>query len=332
MKQILIALLIFLIASPFLTQAQRWKKTRYEFTFGMGPTEFMGDLGGGTQNAAHFFGIRDMDITSTRFVAQAGFRYKIFEPLAIHANLSWAQVSGNDAYSGDVGRKSRNLSFKSPIFETSFQFEYSLIGEPTGTTYARQRFKGLRRYGVNVYLFAGIGGFYYNPKGLGPDGQWHELRPLRTEGEGIPDTTGRYHTAPVYSSWAFCIPIGIGFKYFINKQWGIQMEIGNRYTSTDYIDDTSGNYVDPKFLRDYFNKYGTSQQAELAVYFSDRHLVEDPVGSGNWRMHNSTETYPQGPNHDMPPRGSPNYKDSYIFMIFSAVYRLKTTRTGLPKF
>jgi hypothetical protein len=44
---------------------------------------------------------------------------------------------------------------------------------------------------------------------------------------------------------AFCVPIGVGFKYCINESINVGFEIVHRVTSTDYLDDVSTTYVDP---------------------------------------------------------------------------------------
>ena len=75
MKRYIILTIIFIsllwLFAPS-AQGQRWKRTRWDVQFGLGTTQFFGDLGGGAEDAAHFFGVRDLDISSTRPLIHVG--------------------------------------------------------------------------------------------------------------------------------------------------------------------------------------------------------------------------------------------------------------------
>ncbi len=51
-----------------------------------------------------------------------------------------------------------------------------------------------------------------------------------------------------YTRFSIAIPYGGGFRYAINRNWGLNLEISGRRTFTDYIDDVSNSYVDPDVL------------------------------------------------------------------------------------
>ncbi len=73
-----------------------------------------------------------------------------------------------------------------------------------------------------------------------PDnGEWVDLKPLRTEGQGL--IPGREE----YKLTQLNIPMGIGVKYFLTETFHVSSEVLHRKTFTDYIDDVSTNYVDP---------------------------------------------------------------------------------------
>ncbi len=327
MKRVIPLIFVIIFFIPHFSHGQRWKKTRYELMFGLGTSNFMGDLGGGVEDAAHFFGVRDVDLAATRPVIHLGFRYKLLEVLAVKTNLIWSRVYASDEHAGHLGRKARNLHFRSNIWEASLQFELSIIKEPIGSRYQQQRYKGLQKYGVNVYLFAGIGGFKFNPKAqYFKDQLWYELQPLSTEGQGIVDTVSANPPEAPYSLFALAIPIGIGFKYHLDANWAIGVELGNRYTSTDYLDDASGSYYDEANSRFYYpgaaiQQHVTETQGEymgeVARFFADPTI---DLETGN---------YVEGGSYR---RGDSNYNDAYVFLIINVVYRLKTSRSGLPKF
>jgi hypothetical protein len=63
--------------------------------------------------------------------------------------------------------------------------------------------------------------------------------------------------------------MGIGFKYTIDRRWGISLEYGFRYTFTDYIDDVSKTYYDRDALAEY--------RGDLAAALSDKSKATTPT-------------------------------------------------------
>jgi hypothetical protein len=86
----------------------------------------------------------------------------------LRSDVSFAQVYGSDAFSEDPGRFSRNLSFKSVVYELTLTPEIVIIN--------------LAHFGHNkmatseIYAFGGIGIMKFNPKAE-LSGEWHELQP-----------------------------------------------------------------------------------------------------------------------------------------------------------
>ncbi len=173
-------------------------------------------------------------------LAVGGFlRYNYNKSFAVKLGLTYGQVSANDNESKDLGRQSRNLHFKSSIFETSLTGEFNILGfEP--------RFLSKT---FSPYIFGGIGFFAFNPKAQ-YQGQWVELQPLRTEGQGLADFPER----KPYKKIALSIPFGGGFKYAINDKLAVGMEMGLRMTNTDYLDDVSTTYVADDILNENFGE------------------------------------------------------------------------------
>jgi len=332
MRQIVLFLLIILI--PSLSQAQRWKKNRWEFVAGLGTTSFLGDLGGGHGDAAHFLGIKDMDIQATRPLFHIGLRYKLEEAVSTKLSFSYGLLSGDDALSKSYGRWTRNLSFRSPVYEISDQMEFSFLKEKIGSRYAISR-GGIRNL-INAYVFLGVGAFYFNPQSQ-YNGKWYDLQPLGTEGQGLTYTdskTGQEVTnPPKYSRVAVCFPLGIGVKYSIGHELSIGLEIGLRYTTTDYIDDVGGSYFNFEQEVAVGNLNPTTFDHNV-INFADRHYNPDLgrfITGEDINLKNPQKTnaaYPTGTSF----KSGQQFNDTYTFMIISIVYRLKTTRNGLPKF
>lgn len=286
-------LLIFAILLITLsTNAQSWKFLRNEFSFGIGATSFLGELGGADRIGSHnIAGIRDFEFNVTRPAIEIGYR-RFFSPnIAAKVGFTYGQVSGNDALTDEKFRNNRNLHFKSPIAELALRVDYFPFKEYFGHIYRSNGVVGKRVNNISPYLFAGIGGFWYNPKAE-YQGNWEKLRPLQTEGVE-------------YSSLSIALPVGLGLKYAIDKQWSIGLEVGLRYTFTDYLDDVSTEYVDK------------SAESPMVQYLSNPALNNE--GQTSWTT----------PGQQ---RGSADANDSYVFAILSVNYKLLKGRLNLPKF
>ncbi len=290
-------LYIILILFSLSTFSQSKKKSKYEFIAGVGPTGFLGDLGGSFSNGTHF--VKDYNLLSTRYCIDAGLRYKpLTSRCALKSMLSFAMVSGDDKNSKDLIRQNRNLNFRSPIVELSVQGEYYLINNVTKNRYTiTGANSGKKRTKLSIYVLAGIGIFYYNPKEL-YNGHWYSIRKYHLEGQGLPGG------AKQFSNFNLALPVGLGYKEEISRRVSIGVEFGLRKTFTDYIDGVSGNYYDKTKLS---QAYGATAAA----------LADPNLG----RIDGATMAGQQ--------RGNPKYKDSYMFLTINIGYKLvvKPSRT-----
>ncbi len=317
MRKVTLLLFTGLILLPTIifSQSSRWKRTRYEIVGGLGISAFMGDLGGG-KGSSHF--ISDFNFTSQRPLINVGMRYKILEPLAVKATITYGMLSADDSKSSNIYRLDRNLSFSSQIFEFATQIEYSFLKEPVSHRYSLKRKRSkfsLKNLKINAYVFTGLAGFWFNPKGKddGPDGngEWIALQPLGTEGQGLMEGREKY------SRIQLAIPLGLGLKYGLTRQISIGIEFGARYTFTDYIDDVSTTYVDNTWLTSSNRIAG--RLADKSTW-SENPLPAPPESKGG--VH-----YGAGNQ-----RGESKYNDFYFFSLVTVSYKLRTGRNGLPKF
>jgi hypothetical protein len=160
-------------------------------------------------------------------------RYNFSNLFSLKAQFYHGVISGNDAnFTNDPGMLERNLSFRSNVYELSLQGEVSLLRMGRKK---RHWNKYLQKYLASAYLFGGVGGFYFNPKAK-YQGEWHELQPLGTEGQGLPGHDEKYNRLQV------CLPFGFGLKLQPTDRATIGLEFGFRKTFTDYLDDVSSNY------------------------------------------------------------------------------------------
>lgn len=263
-----------------------WKMGRLKYVFGIGATNFLGDLGG--QNGVGKPLFYDLDYAVTRYNLSFAVRYHLLKHHALRAGLYYGRVKASDALTSYPNRKYRNISIKSPIVELSAVYEWHFI-QPKTLHLAGARtthiFDG-NRFGA--YAMGGIGGFYFNPKGE-YNKQWHALQPMGTEGQGLPGGAGPYSRINV------AFPVGGGITYLLNNNITIGLEYGYRWTTTDYIDDASTYYYDNNKIRE--------ARGPLAAHFADpsQHSPEP-----HW--------YKTGQ-----PRGNPESKDTYMFLQFNII-------------
>lgn len=177
------------------------------------------------------------DLTQTAFPIHtvepslsANFNYNTGDLINLRLGLAWAMVSGNDKYNSQWDLRGRNLSFKSQILEASACIEFNLADPEI--------------YYSFPYLFGGVGFFHFNPYTRDNNNKKVFLRPLSTEGEGLP----QYPSVKKYSLNQVCLPFGAGWKIKTHKNYTISFEVGLRYLFTDYLDDVSGKYVDRETL------------------------------------------------------------------------------------
>lgn len=190
---------------------------------------------------ANYFGdLQDHVFASYGYKPMGGIIYKYFMSphLGLRFGASYATVTGADSLSDIPAHQARNLSFQSHIVELHGGLELNFL--PID----------IDRMKVSPYIFGGIGVFYFNPTALDPNGNKVFLRPLSTEGEGLP----MYPDRKQYSNISVSFPIGGGLKFLIGKALVVTTELGFRYTNTDYLDDVSKSYVNLDTLSAYRGK------------------------------------------------------------------------------
>lgn len=244
-----------LLSLSFLSSYSQYaeKTSFYEIGITIGPSNFLGDLGGNAGKGRGF--LKDNNIPLTKLTYGAFMAYHPSELLAFRLGVNFGTLEGDDAIIKGAGgfeeaRKLRNSNFRSKLAEATLLAEFYptvlLEYEPSDV------FHKLRPYGV-----VGIGAFKFNPQGTDPStGEWVDLKPLRTEGQGFAE----YPDRKEYKLTQMNIPMGVGLKYFVSETVNLSFEILHRTTFTDYIDDVSTRYIDP----DLFDNYLPAAQAQLA--------------------------------------------------------------------
>jgi len=139
---------------------------------------------------------------------------------------NYTKVGYSDSYNSEPFEHERNLSFESIIIETALQAEFNFFAFVTGD----------KQHRFTPFLTGGIGAFYYNPYTY-YNGSKVYLQPLGTEGQNA-GYGGRK-----YSNYSACFPVGVGAKWWLKGGVNLTIEIADRLTLTDYLDDVSSTYV-----------------------------------------------------------------------------------------
>ena len=232
-----------------------------ELGLNFGPTFFLGDLGGNAGYGTKF--VKDVNLELTKMMKGAFVAVYPTDWIGLRLAAQYTYVSGRDNIINTKGvnelwRKQRNLNFKSNMWEAygAIEFYPTLLlasGEEYQPTY-------------QPYGFIGVGVFHFNPKGSITNQfgsvSWHELHPLRTEGQGMAE----YPDKKPYKLTQMNIPMGCGIKRIFNSNVTAGLELLYRKTFTDYIDDVSTTYIDPY----YFSVYLNPRDAAIARQIHDK--------------------------------------------------------------
>jgi hypothetical protein len=195
---------------------------------------------------------------------------------ATYGGISAADSTLKAVAGSSGGRYQRNLSFRSRIAELSLVAEFYplyIFVDWANTKYNAPK--------LSPYILAGVGVFHFNPQARGDTaagtGGWIDLQPLHTEGEGFSQYPGRNN----YSLTQLNFPVGVGLKYEISDKINIRAELMWRILKTDYLDDVSSTYVDPKYFAANFSNPTQVQEAE---FFSDRVKNSPATPQYNWHV------------------------------------------------
>lgn len=208
---------------------------------------------GGSLNAMNYFGdvtpkqnFTSLDITYTKPSISIFVQKRLKPHFTARAMFTWGRIEGDDNTADPKDwdnqyRYVRNLHFVNDIWELSVSGILDFVGN-RGVFYQRPS-------KVIPYLTFGVAAFYHNPQAYAPavdqvgtatgaGGELVDLQPLGTEGQGRPGF------GSTYSRFQIAFPVGLGIRYKINPKMDIGLEIAYRFTTTDYLDDVSGNYTD----------------------------------------------------------------------------------------
>jgi hypothetical protein len=294
----LIATLLLLISSGNTASAQYYfydnnhydNPLMFEIGGSIGIMNSLTDIGGQKGPGKPF--IKDLNFGDNRLSSSIYISATYKEAVALRLEGSFGTVSSHDSILSKVasstsGRYERNLYFKSKISEISLVAElypFFIFGNYMGRDVEPPLW--------SPYLIGGIGLFSFNPQAKARNGQYVDLQPLSTEGQGFLEYPDRQQ----YKLVQLNFPIGVGVKYELSHNLNIRAEFLHRILVTDYLDDVSKRYINSANFSSYFS--GAQLQNALDLSTNDRNNPGGPTG-----MFRKTETGI---------RGNPKNNDAYF--------------------
>ena len=274
MKRLVLLFILSCTSIAFFAQANKYDKSK-EIGLLAGTAYYLGDV-----NPYKHFG------TQLKTCGGLSFRNNFNKRWTLKTSVLFGQVYAYDSDSDSEWIRNRNLHFRNQFIETSMQFELNYFSYQIGSN-----------DWISPYLFMGLA--YTNMKPQASyKGNWYELQPLGTEGQGTSIGGDKYNTN------IFAMPLGVGIKFNIYAIFGFSMEWGVRRTFTDYFDDISGKYVDPEILQD---ENGTTSSV-----LADQSLTKARADGSNTGLQ----------------RGDPGRKDLYFFALGSLNIRIDKKATS----
>lgn len=279
-KLIFNLLILTLLSTPTVAQG------KFEIGFALSTMQYEGEIGG---RFPYIYNDLHNPTSRARMGGGINFGYHLTDFLSIRGVVNVGSVQAADRLlkpdpdPAVVYKLTRNLSFRSSIVEAGVSAEFY----PLPVIFKRWG-QNLGRF--NPYIIAGFNVFRFNPRSIYLDKtgafSWVDLKPLRTEGQGMPIA----NAPKEYSLTSTSIPLGIGIRFNVNDDISLALEWANRTTSTDYLDDVSGRYIDNAEFDRFFGA-GTvladqaKQKANFPSWLNGVHvngfLPTEPRGSLN---------------------------------------------------
>lgn len=180
---------------------QRWEVNGF-----IGGSQYQGDV--------NDIGLKELNLGLGGIV-----HFHATDNLAIRANFLFGKLSGFDANSET--NKTRGFSYTSPIRELSAGLEYDFLGKKRFKNADKGKFKKT----LSPFVFAGAGFGNVNP-----DTDFNEAKSGANPQDLQKDKNYQFKKG------FLTVPLGLGLKYDLSKNWTMRAEAGLRLTFNDYID------------------------------------------------------------------------------------------------
>lgn len=201
------------------------------------------------------------DLNTTLKITQPGLaggllaRYNFNHRVNARLGISMGKVGASDAGSDNHFEKGRNLQFQSVLGDIAGVIEFNFFHYEHGH----------QTYNKTPFFFSGVNLTYFNPTAT-LNNVAYSLRKMGTEGQPL---------GQEYGSITGGLILGGGFKFDLNRNVSMNIEISTRFLFTDYLDDVSTVFPDKSTLKD--------TRGDIAVSLSDRSLIDGLGAEGRQR-------------------------------------------------
>jgi hypothetical protein len=165
----------------------------------------------------------------SNFMLSLIYRKPLSRWFAFRGGITIGKVEGADRFNRDY-LQIRNLSFATNLKEVFTLLEADVLDIST------KKF--------TPFAYGGVVLYHFNPYTFDANNKKVHLKPLTTEGQGLPG----YADRKPYKLTQFAAAFGGGFKIAISSCTSLAVEFSQRKTFTDYLDDVSTAYVDENTL------------------------------------------------------------------------------------
>jgi hypothetical protein len=226
MKRTGVFILLFCFLVPY-SEAQIWKRKRYQVTLGIGSAQLLGDIGG-YSNDKNLLGLKDISIRQNRVNLNVNLKYRITHDFSVRLSLTGALLHASDVKGSN---ELRGFESSVTLFEPALLAEYYFIKSRAEKTYLISKSRmGFFKF-LDFYAFTGIGGAAYASQGND-----------KLIARGI---------AP--GGFTAVIPAGLGTNLVYSPVLNFGLELGARYALSDNIDGYHSQYSSINDVYYFFN-------------------------------------------------------------------------------
>lgn len=217
MKRFAFIILVFCLTAQF-SDAQLWKLKRWEAEFGLGPSFSFPDIGG-YSIGKNLLGFKDLSYRQTRFDINGNLKFRFSRTVNGRISLTYAMLHSTDSRGSNEGRKMESTT---NLFEPAILGEYYFVKNKYESSYLFLKGKGVQALlrSLDFYVFTGVGGVLYDVKGNEP------LIKFGMKTGGL----------------SAVIPFGLGTTLIYTPNLNFGLELGGRYSFTDYLDGLTSQF------------------------------------------------------------------------------------------
>lgn len=213
------SLVLFILLVITLTiSAQSWNSRRYELFYGIGISNFMGDIASPTDPNKHIW----MHFFNTIGpMGNIGLRYQLQNRHYFKSTLALGQFYAEDV-PNNPNWNYRGYKMSSFFTELSIQYEFLIFKEKNRKTVFKQLGETpLKNFSLPTYLFIGLGGVF--------------------NAGSLTNLSGQSLQSESFTNISPAIPMGLGIKFRFSRYTYGNIETGFRLTFNDGIDNAKGS-------------------------------------------------------------------------------------------